>query len=204
MALVKFVQDLVMPLGLRLLHLRVDGGDEFIADYCRDYCKTTAIIQQSRLPNTPEQNGLSERDGRIIMDATRCMLNGAALSKSFGGEIVATVVFLHHPTNKKIGGDTLYKVFGKHANLSFLWTIRNRSHGDRQAHLGLSLQHTQSPHYLQSKQQLRADWLLRRFTRHRQPGKSEVSIREHVLSLWGIIQFSAHIFCDNKARGFCF
>ena len=33
--LVKFVQDLLMPLGLCLLHLRVDGGSEFIADYYR-------------------------------------------------------------------------------------------------------------------------------------------------------------------------
>ena len=39
--LVKFVQDLVMPLGPRLLHLRADGGVEFIADYYHDYFKTT-------------------------------------------------------------------------------------------------------------------------------------------------------------------
>ena len=84
MTLVKFVQDLVMPLGLRLQHLRADGGGEFTADYYRDYCKTTVTIQQFSSPNTPEQNGLSERDGRTIMDVARCLPNGAALPKSGG------------------------------------------------------------------------------------------------------------------------
>ena len=34
--LVKFVQDFVMPLGFRLLHLRADGRGDFIVDYYRD------------------------------------------------------------------------------------------------------------------------------------------------------------------------
>ena len=84
--LFKFVQDLVMPLGLHLQHLRADGGAVFTADYYREYCKTTAVMQQFRLSNTPEQNGLSELDGRTIMDAARGLLNGAALLKYFGGK----------------------------------------------------------------------------------------------------------------------
>ena len=42
-----------MPLGLRLQHLRADGGGEFVADYSRDYYKTTVIIQQFSSPYTP-------------------------------------------------------------------------------------------------------------------------------------------------------
>ena len=34
---VKFMQDLVLPLRLRLLHFRVDGGGRLIANYYRDY-----------------------------------------------------------------------------------------------------------------------------------------------------------------------
>ena len=51
---VKFVQDFVMPLGLRLQHLHSDGGGEFIADFYRDYCKTTTIMQQFSSTNTPK------------------------------------------------------------------------------------------------------------------------------------------------------
>ena len=43
--LAKLVQDFFMPLGLRIQHLRADGGGEFIADYYHYCCKTTAMIQ---------------------------------------------------------------------------------------------------------------------------------------------------------------
>ena len=43
--LVNFMQGFVMLLSIFLLHLRADGGGEFIADYYCNYCKTTAIIQ---------------------------------------------------------------------------------------------------------------------------------------------------------------
>ena len=46
--------------------------------YC-NYCKTTAIIQQSSSPTTPEENGLSERDGRATMNVAWRLLNGAVL-----------------------------------------------------------------------------------------------------------------------------
>ncbi|CAM9490087.1 unnamed protein product, partial [Ascophyllum nodosum] len=58
--------------------------------------------------------------------------------------------------------------------------------------------HTQSPHHLQSKQQLQARWLQRCFIQHRQPGEGDVYIKEYALSLWGVIYSSARIFCDNK------
>ena len=78
--LVELVQVFVMPLGLCLIHLRIDAGSGFIADYYN----TTAIIQQFSLPATLEQNRLSERDGRTIMDVA--LLNGAALPNLFWGK----------------------------------------------------------------------------------------------------------------------
>ena len=42
--LVKFVQDIVMPLGLLFQHLRADGGGEFITDYDRNYCTTEVSL----------------------------------------------------------------------------------------------------------------------------------------------------------------
>ena len=66
--LVKIVQGFVIPLGRYLLQLRADGSGEFIADYYRDYCKTTVVIQQFNSPNTTEKNGVGERDGQTIKD----------------------------------------------------------------------------------------------------------------------------------------
>ena len=135
--LVKVVQDLVMPLGLRLQHLRADGGGEFIADYYRDYCETTAIIQQFSSPNTPEQNGLSERDGRTIMDVVRYLLNGAALPKSLSVEMAATaMVLLNRLPNKTIGGDTpYYRMFDKPTDQSFIRFFRACGFVHNEGHL---------------------------------------------------------------------
>ena len=68
---VKFVQDIVMPVGLHLLHLRADCVGKFIVDYYDDYCKNTAVIQQFLSPHIPEQNRLSERDERTVIDVAR-------------------------------------------------------------------------------------------------------------------------------------
>ena len=123
--LVKIVQGFVKPLGLCLLHLRANGGGEFTADYHRDNCTNTATIQEFRAHNTSEQNDLSERDGRTIIDVARCMLNGSALPKSLWGEMAATAVFLLiHPPGKTVDGDTsYYRMFDKLINLPFLRTI---------------------------------------------------------------------------------
>ena len=147
-----------MPLGLRLQGLRTDGGGEFVSDYYRDNCKTTAIIQQFQLVEHSEENALSERDKCTIMDMVRCMLHATALPKFLWGEMAATAAFLlHYPPNKIIGGDTpYYRVFVKRINLSFLRAIGTHPSQGRQAHIAVTSWHTRSPHHLQSQQQLRA------------------------------------------------
>ena len=107
------------------------------------------------------------------------------------------VFLLNRPPSKTFGGDTSYnRMFDKHADRLFLWNTKIHPHGGRQAHLALRSRHTRSPYHLQSKQQLRAHLLQRHFIRHRHPGEGEAYIRKHALSIWRIIHFSAHIFCD--------
>ena len=132
-----------MPFGLRLLHLRANGGGEFIGDYYSDVCKTTAIIQQFNLPKTQERNGLDNRDERTIMDVARKW--SCAAEDSWGGEMAATAVFLlNRPQNNTLGGDTsFHRMFGKHVDL--LRTIGTRPHRGRKANLALPLGHTRYP-----------------------------------------------------------
>eukprot|EP00903_Cladosiphon_okamuranus_P019947 g18331.t2 len=128
-SLVNFVQDIAIPLGLRVEYLRSDNGGEFVNSEFRHYCKTTGIVQQFSSPHTPQQNDISERDGRTIMNMTRCLLNEANLPKHLWGEIAATSVFLvNRLPHKALKGDTPYRrMFGKQANLSFLHIIGSRA-----------------------------------------------------------------------------
>ena len=90
----RFIQELATPLGLRVQHLRSNNGGEYTSGSVQEYCKSTGIRQQFSAPYTPQQNGVSERDGRTIMFTTRCLLNEARLPKTLWGEIASTAVFL--------------------------------------------------------------------------------------------------------------
>ena len=127
--LCRFIQDQAIPLGLRVQHLRSDNGDEYTSDSFQEYCKSTGIRQQFSAPYTTKQNGASERDGRTIMDTTRCFLNEAHLPKPLWGEIASAAVFLIiRLPHAAIGGDTPYhRRFRKHADLSFLRIIGTRA-----------------------------------------------------------------------------
>ena len=128
-SLVNYVQDVAIPLGLHLGYLHSDNGGEYVNAAFRDYCKSTGIVQQFSSPHTPQQNGVSERDGRTIMNMTRCILHEAKLPKQLWGEIAATSVFLiNRLPLKALKGDTpYYRMFGKQANLSFLRIIGSRA-----------------------------------------------------------------------------
>ena len=119
---VNFTQDVVIPLGLRVRRLRTDNGKEYVNSDFRDYCKTNGVEKNFTPPHTPQQNGISERDGRTIMNMTRCLLHEAHLPKHLWGEIAATSVFLiNRLPHKALKGDTpYYRMFGKQADLSFL------------------------------------------------------------------------------------
>ena len=113
--LIKFVQDVAIPLGLRVHRLRSDRGGEYIADYFRRYCKTTGILQEFTAPYTPQQIGSNERSGRTIFNMTRYLLNESGLPKFLRGEIAATAVFLMNrlPHRSINGGTPYFRMFGK-------------------------------------------------------------------------------------------
>jgi len=54
------------------------------------------IIHQETNPYTPEQNGVSERMNRTIVEKARCLLFDAELEKRFWAEAVNTAVYLRN------------------------------------------------------------------------------------------------------------
>ena len=45
-----------------------------MARYYQDFCKGTGIVQEFATTNTPQQNGIPERDGRTILNFTQGVL----------------------------------------------------------------------------------------------------------------------------------
>lgn len=134
--LIRFVQDLAIPHGRRVLCLRSDGGGEYRAKYYERYCKQTGIIQEFTATNTPQQNGISERDGRTILNMTRCLLQGANLPKWLWGEVCCTAVYIvNRLPHSALKFDTPYfRMFGEQASLSHLRVIGARTFVHHETH----------------------------------------------------------------------
>lgn len=81
--------------GQKLKILRTDNGTaEYINHEMSIELKKCGILHQTTVPYTPEQNGISERVNRTIVEKARCMLNDAGLGKQFWAEAVNTAVYI--------------------------------------------------------------------------------------------------------------
>jgi len=80
--------------GCRLRTIRLDNGKEYANDTFHKFCEEAGIEHQLTIPYTPQQNGLSERKNRSIMEMIRCMLHEKELPKKLWAEAASTAVFL--------------------------------------------------------------------------------------------------------------
>ncbi|RVX02815.1 Retrovirus-related Pol polyprotein from transposon TNT 1-94 [Vitis vinifera] len=78
----------------RMQKIRSDNGKEYTNEIFDKFCEEAGIEHQLTTPYTPQQNGVSERKNRSIMEMTRCMLHEKELPKKLWAEAANTAVFL--------------------------------------------------------------------------------------------------------------
>ena len=57
----------------RLKCLRSDNGGEYCSKEFDSYCSHNGIRRENTVPGTPQENGVSERMNRTIIEHARCM-----------------------------------------------------------------------------------------------------------------------------------
>jgi len=79
--------------------------------------------------NTPQQNGVSERDGGTLAGIARCFMIEGNFPKFMWGKLLFTAAYIaNRSPHSSLGGQTPYfKLHNKHADLSFLRAIGSRS-----------------------------------------------------------------------------
>lgn len=82
--------------GERIKVFRTDQGTEFDGKFFQEYYKNQGILHQQTNAYTPQQNGMSERMNRTIVEKARCLLYDAELEKKIWAEAVATAVYLRN------------------------------------------------------------------------------------------------------------
>lgn len=85
--------------GKKIKILRSDNGREYCNKPFDDFLVECGVVRQLSAPYSPQQNGLSERMNRSIVEKARCMLFDANSPEEFWAEAVLTAVHLinHSP-----------------------------------------------------------------------------------------------------------
>jgi len=118
----RFKKNVENQSNCRIQAIRSDNGREYTSTEFNLYCEEAGIEHQLTAPYTPEQNGVSERRNRYIMEMARCMLHEKNLPKVFWAEAANTAVFLqNHLSTKLLAEKTPFEVWYNYKpSLSFL------------------------------------------------------------------------------------
>ena len=74
--------------------LCTDNSLKFCSSEFSSFYQTEGIVRYLTVLSTPQQNGVTERMNRILIEKVRCLLSNSGLSKSFWAEAIARAYFL--------------------------------------------------------------------------------------------------------------
>lgn len=108
--------------GRRIKNIQSDNGGEYCSREFDKYLEECGIKRRLTTPYTPQQNGVSERKNRTLVEMARCMLLEAKLPASFWAEAVATA---NHIRNRSPSASINWEIpyvrwTGRMLNVSYL------------------------------------------------------------------------------------
>lgn len=108
--------------GRSIKVLRMDNGKEYINNNMLRYLAKHGIQLETTAPHTPEQNGRSERDNRILVESARSMLHAKKLPVRLRTEAMnAAAYVLNRTPTSRTKGTTQYEMWiGKRPDLSHI------------------------------------------------------------------------------------
>ena len=84
--------------GHQVKTLMSDCGSEFWNSSVKKILNTFGVTMRNSMPYTPEQNGVAERENRILVESARTMIHAKGLSKRLWAEAVNTAVHVLNRT----------------------------------------------------------------------------------------------------------
>ncbi|GJR85589.1 retrotransposon protein, putative, ty1-copia subclass [Tanacetum coccineum] len=116
-----FQKEVENQLGKTIKSLRSDRGGEYMSQEFLDHLKKHGIIAHRTPPYTPQNNGVSERRNRTLLDMVRSMMSQTTLPKSFWDYALETAARILNMVPTKKVDKTPYEVWhGQAPKLSYL------------------------------------------------------------------------------------
>ena len=127
-----------VPLGLCIEIVRCDKGGEYIGKEFKTLCVNASINVEFTATNTPQQNGVSARDGQTLAQITPCLMKDGNFPPSLWGELIFTAAYLYNRSHHSaLGGATPYfRMHNKKADLSGLRPIGATAFVHRETYTG--------------------------------------------------------------------
>ena len=124
------------PLGLRIENLRCAKGGEYTGQEFRTLCVGAGINIEYTATNTPQQNGVSERDGQTLAKITRCLMKDGDFPPFMWGELMFTATYLaNRSPHSTLEGATPYsKMHNLEPDLTGLRAIGARAFVHRETY----------------------------------------------------------------------
>lgn len=96
--------------GKKVKCFQTDNGKEYDNIKFDNLLKQHGISRRLTAPYNPEQNGVSERKNRTLMDTARCLLIQSGLPSTFWAEAVSTANFIRNRSpSRKLNRKTPYE-----------------------------------------------------------------------------------------------
>ena len=117
----EYADHLYTETGQRIHTLRSDNGGEFTSQSFQEWMSERGIRAETSAPHTPEQNGVSERANRTIVEGARCLLHAKHLPLELWGEAISCAVYtLNRVTSKATPNTPFQSWYGTKPNVSNL------------------------------------------------------------------------------------
>lgn len=94
--LVQYIERLKTQLGRKPMVVRSDQGKEYVNKRVQDFLVKEGIKFEYTVAYSPEQNGISERKNRTLVEAARSMLLESGLGKDLWAEAVNTANYIQN------------------------------------------------------------------------------------------------------------
>ena len=125
----QYIMIVAVPLRLHIAIVRCDKGGEYIGKEFKTLCVNAGINVENTETNTPQQNGVSERDGQTLTQITRCLMKDSSFTPSMWVELIFMAAYLSNRSpHSALGGATPYfRMRNKESDLSRLRAIGVRA-----------------------------------------------------------------------------
>jgi hypothetical protein len=89
-----------------------DNGTEYTSNYLKEFLKQEGIRHELTVEYTPQQNGVSERKNRSLVETARCLMIQSGLSASFWVEVILTANYIRNRCpSRSLGGEIPFKMW---------------------------------------------------------------------------------------------